>query len=395
MNRRQRGEGARTYAAKRLPWRSVAASFCFAACTDAAPELRQAELALLQQAIINGALAPQAEFDHTGALVAVAPPELGGAATNFCTATLIGPQVVVTAKHCAKEFARFERQGRSVQWRTGPDVLATGPNLSAPRASVRVVMARAAPGDLGGSVGQGRDVAVAVLDNPVSIPSVELRAFPQEGLGVPFLTTGYGVHSPAGALDGQRRLGRETVRATSGRLFEAVYGDFESYVEAGLTGRVGELDALALVGEGTLALFRLAYDRQLLLDEHEAVGVGTPSGQGTCRGDSGGPLLRLGPSGQWASYGVISGGPRSASSLCDFGTIYATFGPETLEFVRAARSWQDPCGEIDERGVCEGDSVVRCVSNFTAGVRRLEGEDCSAFSRRCLLEAGEPTCAPL
>ncbi len=52
-----------------------------------------------------------------------------------------------------------------------------------------------------------------------------------------------------------------------------------------------------------------------------------------CSGDSGGPLLRNGK-----VFGVASGVLRSSERVCDHGTVYATFGPEVLDFIKRVLS---------------------------------------------------------
>lgn len=352
-----------------IPWIGLAS------CNPSEIDLLSSGLGENSSPIIAGAVAPQPVFDHTGALVRI---DLEGNVSAFCTATLIAPEVIVTAKHCAKSFPDIEKLGSIIEWRTGPTVVA-------PTHRARIVAVRTAPGGVGGYVGEGRDVAVALLADPVEVEPVVLGSLGEEHLGQSLLTLGYGVFSPSGLADGQRRLGRETPHTLSGKVNEALFGDFESFAEWSFSRSVTDDDFLALhPEEEVIEQWRIEYDSSWLLDEHEAVGGAGPSDLISCRGDSGGPLLRVLPDGRWESLGVISGGPGSNRSECSFGTVYATFGPVTMPFLHDATDWVDPCGELDFAGRCEGDSVERCVSIIGADIHRIEVKDCAELGQQCV-----------
>jgi hypothetical protein len=357
-----------------------------AACADEHGALGDVRYGIAQEPIIGGFLADEDLYDVTGALVAVhADEEL-----VFCTATLIGPEVIVTAKHCAKAFVELERAGSVIEWRTGADALS-------PASRLRVVATQSAPGDVGGYVGEGRDVAVALLEQPVASEPVELAPLDESWLGRSLITLGYGVFSPSGASDGRRRVGRETVSALSGRVHEALFGDFESFVEWTMTRQSTDADLIATTPADEVDVLRTQYELALLFDGHEAVGGGAAEDSLTCRGDSGGPLLGVNADGRFVSHGVISGGPDSVRSECEFGSVYATFGPVTLPFLIESRSWTDPCGELDAAGRCDGDVLERCATNLGANLRRLEREDCAVQGLVCiggdLASGGSAECA--
>ena len=343
-----------------------------AACADARGDLDDARYGITREPIIGGFLAEEEAYDATGALVAVRPSDQ----LAFCTATLIAPEVIVTAKHCAKLFAELEQSGYVIEWRSGPDALA-------PTSQARVVATQSAPGDVGGYVGEGRDVAVALLGHPVAIEPVELAPLDESWLGRSLITLGYGVFSPSGASDARRRVGHETVLALSGRVNEALFGDFESFVEWVMTRQSTDIDIVPLVPAEELEPLSVQYDTALLFDGHEAVGGGAAGDLLTCRGDSGGPLLGVGADGRFVSHGVISGGPDSLRSECEFGSVYSTFGPVTLPFLLGTLSWADPCGELEDAGRCDGGVVERCVTNLGANLRRIEREDCAARGLIC------------
>jgi hypothetical protein len=348
------------------------------ACSGPAadPELGQS-----QHDIIGGFHASSPELDHTGALIAVDP--LTDEPFAFCSSTLIGAQTVVTAKHCAVLYPQLELSGYGLFWGVGSDA-------QNPTQLIPVVAAESAPGDIGGFVGLGRDVAVLHLDRaPEGLTPATPRGLDASFEGEVLVSIGYGVHGASGAADDQRRVGRETVAATNGRVHELLFGTFESFVEWYFTAQVSDVDYIALLLEQDPAIQEFLdqlqdwFDAYVLLDRHEAVtGLG-PADSQSCYGDSGGPLARPTADG-WETYGVVSGGYFSLRMACDFGTVFSTFGPVTLPFLEAQRTWTDPCGEVDAAGVCEGEIARRCESSFTGAFRRLASEDCAALGQLCV-----------
>lgn len=348
------------------------------ACSGPAPD---AELGHSQHDIIGGFHATSPELDHTGALIAVDP--VSGELIPFCSSTLIGPQTVVTAKHCAVLYPQLEQSGYGLFWGVGPDGQSS-------TELVPVVAADSAPGDIGGFVGLGRDAAVVHLDRvPQGLTPATPRGLDESFEGEALVSIGYGVHGADGSFDDQRRIGRETVVATSGRVHEVLFGSFENFVEFWFTGQVSDVDYIAVLLaedptiEEYLNQLRGFFDAYLLLDRHEAVTGLAASDTQTCYGDSGGPLARL-TAGGWETYGVVSGGYGSLRLACDFGTVYSTFGPVTLAFLDARRTWTDPCGDVSVGGACDGAIARRCESSFTGGLRRLSSEDCAASGQVCV-----------
>lgn len=367
---------------------ALAGSLLLPACGDAVSE-GLVSLGVSEQALIGGFHAPSPRLDHTGALVTFDPRS--GVVEPFCTGTLIGDATVVTAKHCVQDLVGFERAGLELHFALGADA-------DAPRELVPIAAAEGAPGDEGGFLGVGRDVGVVHLDVVPGVAAAEPRAFDASFEGVRLISIGYGFFGASGASDGRRRIGRETVAATSGRVLEILFGDFESFVEWFFEREVSAVDYLALMSgdaEVQAALPRLVqqYEGIELLAEHEAVTGLAATDTQTCLGDSGGPMLLVGPSGGFEVYGVVSSGLSSRRLFCDFGTIIATFGPATLPFLEAARDWVDPCGEVGPAGVCEGDVVRRCETSFADGVRALGEQDCAELGQRCVASAGGAACA--
>lgn len=349
-----------------------------------APDLRERD-----QSILRGALAASATLNHTGGLVAIDrsthEPRL------FCTATLIAPETVVTAKHCALAVFDAEQLQLDVAWLAGPSVAEA-------EEVIPVVAVELAPGNSGGFLGIGSDVAVAHLEHATAIPPVEPVALDDDRIGQAMVSIGYGMFSPEGDEDQRRRIGSETVASLHGRVLAAIFGDFESYVEWDQTGEVTSLDILQLIAPGNLlgqlALlrYRQQFDSLLLLDGYEAVTGREAGDTQTCSGDSGGPLALQKEDGSWQTYGVVSGGLFSLHSVCDYGSVFATFGPDTLAFLQSARGWRDPCGELPVLGECRGSVAVRCETALLDGLRRPLERDCAADGQECFLAPDGAAC---
>jgi len=346
-------------------------------------------LALRDQSIIRGVLAASPELNHTGALIAIDRTTLER--SLFCTATLIAPETLVTAKHCALAAYQAEDLDLDVAWLVGPAVSDAAEVL--PVAAVEL-----APLNRGGFLGIGRDVAVVHLDHPSSIPPAQPRALGDEQVGQALLSIGYGVFSPGGDEDQRRRIGSETVAAVRGRVLAATFGSFENYVEWSFTGSVTNFNYLQvfsasdLLAQLVLQSLRTDFDSLLLLDGYEAVTGRQPGDTQTCSGDSGGPLALQAPDGAWQTYGVVSGGLYSATSVCDYGSVFATFGPETMAFLEQATSWEDPCGELPGQGQCQGSVAVRCETQLFADVRQRVEQDCAEIGQECFLGTSGAVC---
>jgi trypsin len=365
----------------------IGASFSvLAACSDP-PAL---ELGQRQLDIIRGVPAASADLDHTGALLYHV--RSSGAEGILCSATLIGPETLVTAKHCVAPLVAFERVGIDVSWARGPD-------FNTPLELVPIAAFARSPIETGGAFGYGSDVAIIHLERPVAVTPAVVKPFTAELLGQSFITLGYGISTPDGVVDGLRRSGSETVTAVHGNIYEALFGDFETFVEWWVTGLTSDADFLELIAQnpGSVDLGALSteYASWVLLDQHEAVAGTKPGDTQSCTGDSGGPLATIGADGRFETYAVVSGGASSARSVCDFGQVFATFGPVTFPFVEAAAGWTDPCADVDARGDCDGNVARRCETSFANAVRRLVERDCGALGQRCVMaatgaECGEP-----
>jgi len=352
-------------------------ALCMAACSSEVES--EAPLGETDQDIIFGFNLESPVFDHTGSLVV----DDFGNFEPYCSATLIGDQEVITAKHC----------GEISLW--GYDTyFAIGSDAYAPKELIRVAAVDLAPLNQGGFVGYGQDVAVIHLDHPPTSPVAPAVPQPSSELveGKAMVSVGIGIFSASGAFDGKRRIGRETVIATSGLSLEALFGDFESFVEWYFTGGTSDEDWLAIL-EGDPFLDELLdlFESEVLLPEHEAAtGNGAHDTQ-SCNGDSGGPLMRY-EDGEFHTYGVVSGGFSSSRMWCDFGTVFATFGPEVMDFIEAAQEWEDPCGDVGVAGACTHNVAQNCLTDVASGVRELQEQDCGETDQICVLFSGGAAC---
>lgn len=341
-----------------------------------------------EQDVIGGFHANSPELDHVGALVAIDPT------TNvpfaFCSSTLIGPETIVTAKHCAVVLPEAQIQGFEVAW-------AAGPQAETPLDLIPVAAVETAPGDVGGFVAMGRDVALIHLDRSTTIQPATPQLFTDALIGAPMVSAGYGVYGASGIGDDQRRIGRETVAGSEGRALELMLGDFESFVEWAFTGQVTPEDFLATLppDDPFLEVLRQEFDTLVLYDEHEAVTGLAPTDTQSCFGDSGGPLARFTREGGFETYGVVSGGLSSLRSACDFGSVFATFGPQTFAFIEQSLDWVDPCGAVTAAGACEGDVAVTCETNFVGNIRRRVEVDCAAQGLPCVTSEQATGCGSL
>ena len=335
-----------------------------------------------EHTIIGGIAATSSALNHTGALVATYGSD---DPIEICTASLLGPDLAVTAKHCVDIVPDVVDYGYGIAFAVGPD-------STDPIELIGIAGIDRAPGDEGGFTGMGRDVGVLFLDHPLSTPvaTLEPRSLSADRVGASMVTIGFGDYGASGAWDGRRRIGRETVAAIDGLTLEAMFGDFESFLEWWYTGQVTDEDYLEIVGEDPYVLE--IYESEILYAEHEAVTGTAETDTQSCYGDSGGPLARVTHGGTWVSYGVVSGGVNSLRSDCDFGTVFSTFGPESLAFLRGARDWVDPCGEVTAEGECQSGSAVHCETDLAAGIREVISEDCIAQGQECVIVSTGATC---
>lgn len=335
-------------------------------------------------AIIGGFVANGRALDGVGTVGFVGA---NGSYEGICSASLITPKLVLTAKHCAMisdeesplngmKFVNLTRMA-----------FAVGPDASRPTKVVEAIATDLSPVDVGGLVALGNDVALFHLIEPitdVALVEVATRPLGESDLGSKFQAVGYGSKDNREDITGDftmvRRAGQSTLRALEGKAFQLMYGgDFEALM-SDLIGRYGTETAERYREE-----VRGWWENTELLKGYEAW-VGDAAGDvQTCHGDSGGPLLRR-ENGKLTAYAVVSGGWFSRQLSCAYGTFYATLGEKTQTMIAKGRTYEDPCaGGLTAKGRCDGDVAVRCTDKWE-GDRRATRVDCAELGQGCFVD---------
>lgn len=333
--------------------------------------------------IIGGVDAKGAALDAIGALmtgVQVPDAQAGGDAgapargthTELqlrCTATLIAPTAIITAKHC-------------VTPPTGPLHFATGFDTKQPKRVVPVVVSYAAEPLTGGVIGLGSDVAIAFLKDPITdIKPLKVREAPfgKADVGKKLTAVGYGVQNAAFDY-GTRRAGTLTLRATEGNALEAEYGSFDAFAK-----KYQELEGLTDAPELRAQLQQI-YDTTILQTGLEYFSGGADGDAQTCYGDSGGPLLER-VDGERVVVGVASWVFSGTKAPCQIGAAHAAISPSALANVKHAIS----CADTSVAGRCEGTTAVRCVEPGE-GPARITRVDCAVLDQECKIDPSGAAC---
>jgi hypothetical protein len=335
--------------------------------------------------IIGGFDASSAAFDAVGALVIL---DEVGQPVRLCTATLVTPTAVITAKHCILESPD---DGGGPRLDQQPVFFALGPDAKAPYRMVRAIHSDASPIDEGGWSEfsdwptLGHDLGVYHLDEPINeIDPLAVGGFlSSSDIGTRFIAMGYGrQHNrdgwEPGTSNSTRRMGLITLRALEGRPFELMFGTLQAFLD----------NQMALMGplpDEEVDALTHRYEKTFLIEGHEAWLGARPGDAQACNGDSGSPLLAR-VEGALHVLGVLSGGWSTPELRCDRGNIYATLGPRARDYLAASLAYEDPCGSLPETGGCAGTRVLRCTSRHE-GPRRVVDMDCAAVGMQCGYDA--------
>jgi hypothetical protein len=272
-------------------------------------------------------------------------PILGGAATNdpkyqavgaiyvevpdfefidvVCSATLVAPQRIITARHCTPIIEIVQEFG-------GTAYMAFGPNAFLPDQLVPIttfVNAPPAPHKPGLLLDGGRDVAVAQLASvPAGITPAKVGRYEGDMIGSEFQIVGYGANNPD-FFYGEKFAGTATARAHAGFWYRLL---FDQDKQAFLDWYFTDAATFPTPQEAEIwwDLFQLEANYELLAGGLDGEAV-------ACFGDSGGPLLKGTNASNMTTYGVSFAVEASLSTLCTKGGAYAVFNQHMLDFVQA------------------------------------------------------------
>jgi V8-like Glu-specific endopeptidase len=282
--------------------------------------------------ILNGTAGPTLFDIPAGQVQAIGA--LRQADQVFCTATLIAPQVVVSAAHCALAVS-------------GDVDFAIGRDARDPTAAIPVTRIVAHPkyDQLATFISAQYDVAIFVLAQPAKSRVSTIKPIPFNATAVSDLrgrqvqNVGYGLTRAGGQSSGRRYWSAERVAAVSRYDFTTRYSDNDS---------------------------------------------------GTCNGDSGGPsLLRV--DGKVVIVGTVSWGDTGCRGEGHFAlaSYHARWVQQQVAAVAAdgAESGDDDgadgsavaagCGDIGYQGACQGEVAVWCEDGA------LQRRDCADDDQVC------------
>jgi len=290
------------------------------ACSSAGADLATTDSA----EIINGEQANDATDDAIGSIMKEQPD---GTFASFCTGTLVAPDRIITAKHCAAQ----KLSGGGWDYTIGHQKLAFGVGADSrhPKRVVPIESVIITSIDEGGWIELGSDVALYRLGESITdIAPIKVakKEFADTDEGKAFRAIGYGSQDQAETTFGTRYAGKVTLRAASGKMFHKMFGSLSAFEEA-----IAKHTSQGYV-DGTKDALAQMYERELMPRYEAWVGEAEGDAQ-TCHGDSGGPLLGD-EDGERRIFGVVSGGYTPLFSTgCIVGTAYATFGPWTRQLI--------------------------------------------------------------
>lgn len=274
------------------------------------------------EAILNGSATDDPKYQAVGALVVDIPDyEFYDV---ICSATLVAPTAILTARHCTPWIDTALELG-------GTPYMAFGSDAFAPDQLVPItgyVNAPPSPRHPGLLQDGGRDVAVAYLASaPVAIRPAKLGHFEGDMLGKRFQIVGYGVSDEFGVY-GAKFAGKATARAQAGRWYRLLFNrDKQAFLDWYFT------DAATLPTPEEAEVW---WDGFWLEPHYELLAGGLPGEAVGCFGDSGGPIVRGTNARNLTVYGVSFAVEASFSEICTRGGAYAVLNKHMLRFVKNA-----------------------------------------------------------
>jgi V8-like Glu-specific endopeptidase len=326
--------------------------------------------------IVGGVDAKSAKLDAIGTL---GTKDFEGNYDYFCTATLIGPKVVLTAKHCSTSGP-----GETPRLAEEKIFFAVGADVHAPKQVVEAVDVLLSPIDEGGMVEFGSDVAIYILAEPVKdvTPMPWAKAhLSKEQLGSKLTAVGFGIQDRDRTM-GTRKAGTLTLQAVEGQPMHALFPTQDE-----LFAHMAKYEGQDWVDSHKDRLTKF-YDFTLL-DGHEAyLGMGEHDAQ-PCSGDSGGPLVQN-IDGKLTVVAVVSGSFKGVTYPCStVGEAYATLGEKVQPLIDSATG---PCEGVPVEGRCEQfTTAVRCVSE-NEGPQKITRTDCGGLGQACEMVDGKAAC---
>lgn len=297
----------------------------------------------MEPKIVNGQETTMEKWNESFSGVVALITEKGDGYYSTCTATLIDPQVLLTAGHCV--FNRDADGNITKDAISNPSIITVKSGLHASPSTTTIAVGKTiiAHEDWDGNIenglfeGHNDDIALILLDKKISdLRIYPLRDDPMEEKGDKGLVVGYGITNSGEHDSGTQRWGEATI-----------------------------LDIWTLT------------DQQLE--------IGDPSN--TCSGDSGGPFFTE-QSGGLAVSGVTSyhdGGDCSstANGFKVHVIQYRDWVEEKMEIL-TGHDLATICGDgdIDEGETCERGSTKECSSlgNYVPGASASCNVDCSGYN---------------